>query len=299
MAEKQRNNPISAAIWGTVLLFLGTIFILQTTDVLPWTLWGTLWRFWPAILILLGIGILLRGYSTWLVSLVSVVILGGCLGIAIGQHGPIHAGSMESEKLPLGSLERADVYIEFRAGSLDIGSLSSGSPELAELEYDVINGQKTLVSSLQVRGTTAELRLDADHEEFWGDGGVDWRIDLTRNIPLSISIRSAASSVDLDLRRLMLTSLTLDIDAGNYSVILPSSTGFTSVDVDVDIANVEISVPGTVAARIWINGDLSLIDVDRDRFPQDGDYYQSPDYDSAANRVEIVIDSDIGRVEVK
>jgi len=97
----------------------------------------------------------------------------------------------------------------------------------------------------------------------------------------------------------MLTSLTLDVDAGNYSIILPSSTDFTSVDVDVNVANVEISVPDNVAARIWINGDLSLIDVDRGRFPQDGDYYQSPDYDSAANRVEIVINSDIGRVEVK
>lgn len=299
MTGRQRNNPNSAAIWGTILLFLGTVFILQTTGVLPWTLWETLWKFWPAVLILVGIGILLRGFNIWLVSLLSVAILGGCLGIAIVQHGPIHASSMESETVPLGNLERADVYIEFHAGSLDIGSLASGSPELAEIDYEVINGHKTLDRSLQIQGETAELRLSAVYDEVWSDSGVDWRVDLTRNIPLSISVRSAASSMELNLRRLMLTRLLLDVDAGNYNVILPSSAGYTSVDVDANVANLEISVPDNVAVKILINGGLNLIDVDKSRFPQDGDYYQSPDYASAANRVEIVIDSDIGRVVVR
>jgi len=300
MAEKRRNNPASTVIWGTTVLFLGVVFILQTTGVLPWTLWGTLWRFWPAVLILLGISILLRGYSIWLVSLLSIVILGGSLGIAIAQHGPVMSSSMESDSIPLANLESAEVYIEFNAGRLDIGSLSSTSPELVELDYDVINGKRTLSSSLEIRGTTtAELYLSASHEEFWADNGVDWRVDFTRTIPLSLNVRSAGSSVDLNLRRLMLTKLTLDVDAGSFSVTLPSSAGYTSVDVDSNVANVEIDVPDNVAARILINSGLSLIDIDEDRFPQDGDSYQSPGYDNAANRVEIVIDSDIGRVEVR
>jgi len=62
---------------------------------------------------------------------------------------------------------------------------------------------------------------------------------------------------------------------------------------------VEIIIPDDVAARIQIDGGLSLIEVDRGRFPQEGDYFQSPDFESAANRVEMVIECDIGRVVVK
>ena len=61
----------------------------------------------------------------------------------------------------------------------------------------------------------------------------------------------------------------------------------------------EIDVPDDVAARIQIDSGLSLIDVDRSRFPQEGAYFQSPDYDSAANRIDMVIECGVGRVKVR
>ncbi|MBL7164997.1 MAG: hypothetical protein ISS55_00765 [Dehalococcoidales bacterium] len=299
MTDQQRNTPISTAIWGTFLLFLGLVFLLQTTGVLPWDLWGTLWRFWPVVLVLCGAGILLRGHSFWLVSLVSVVVLGGCLGIALWQHGPMTSSYMRSETLPLGNLESAEVHIEFTAGRLDIGSLSTGSADLMEIDYEVRDGYTTLDMDFREIEDAGELRLSTVHHKVGEDAGADWRIVLTRSIPLSVIIRSVASDVDLNLRRLEVTRLTLDLDAGNCEVVLPSSAGVTSVAVDVNVANVEITVPDDVAARIQIDGGLSLIEVDRGRFPQEGDYFQSPGFESAANRVEMVIECDVGRVVVR
>jgi len=299
MTDQQRNTPISTAIWGTFLLFLGLVFLLQTTGVLSWDLWGTLWRFWPVVLVLGGAGILLRGHSFWLVSLVSVVVLGGCLGIALWQHGPMPSSYMRSETLPLGNLESAEVSVDFTAGSLDIGSLSTGSADLMEIDYEVRGGYTTLDMDFREIEGAGELRLSTVHHKVGEDGGVDWRVYLTRSIPLSVIVHSAASDVDLNLRRLEVTRLMLDLDAGNCEVVLPSSAGVTSVGVDVNVANVEIIIPDDVAARIQIDGGLSLIEVDRGRFPQEGDYFQSPDFESAANRVEMVIECDIGRVVVK
>ena len=299
MAENRGRSPLSVATWGTSFIFLGVVFLLQTTGVLPWTLWGTLWRFWPVALVLLGVGILLRGRNIWLVSLVSVVILGGCLGIALWQHGPIPASHMRSETVPLGNLESAAVRIEFTAGRLDVGSLSSGADDLAAVDYEVRDGYGTLDMDFLERDGVGELHLGTVHYDFPDDAGVDWRVNLTRDIPLSISVRSAASDVDLDLRRLQVTDLTLDLDAGNCEVRLPKTAGVTSVEVDVNVANVEIDVPDDVAARIQIDSGLTLIDVDRSRFPREGAYFQSPDYDSAANRIDMVIECDVGRVKVR
>ncbi len=86
MSEKRPHRVVGAPIWGIFLLFLGVVFLLQTLNVLPWGLWGTLWRFWPVLIIIIGLGILLHRYNVWLVSLLILAILGACLGIAIWQY---------------------------------------------------------------------------------------------------------------------------------------------------------------------------------------------------------------------
>ena len=88
MTEKEPERVGGVPVGGIFLLFLGVVLLLQTLNVLPWSLWGALWRFWPVLIIIIGLGILLRRYNVWLVSLLILAILGACLGIAIWQYGP-------------------------------------------------------------------------------------------------------------------------------------------------------------------------------------------------------------------
>ena len=38
-----------------ILIVLGVLLLLNTTGVVPWEAWESLWRFWPVLLILWGI----------------------------------------------------------------------------------------------------------------------------------------------------------------------------------------------------------------------------------------------------
>jgi hypothetical protein len=60
-----------------------------------------------------------------------------------------------------------------------------------------------------------------------------------------------------------------------------------------------VTVPGGVAAKLKVDAGLGAVDVDTGRFPKSGDYYISPDFDRAENRVELDIDCDLGRVKVR
>ncbi len=40
-----------------ILIVLGVLLLLNTTGVVPWEAWESLWRFWPVLLILWGVGI--------------------------------------------------------------------------------------------------------------------------------------------------------------------------------------------------------------------------------------------------
>ncbi len=90
MSMGKQSGEHFAPIWGIFLVFLGIVFLLQSFNFLPWGLWETLWRFWPVLIIIIGLGILLRHRHVWLVSLLITALLLACLGLTIWQFGPLH-----------------------------------------------------------------------------------------------------------------------------------------------------------------------------------------------------------------
>lgn len=301
MSEQKPQIVHNIPVFGIFLLFLGIVFLLQTLNVLPWGLWGTLWRFWPVLLIVAGISILLRRYNSWLISALILVLLFAGLGIAIWQHGlSLPAGdTAKSFSLPLNNLESAQIQIDFTAGSLTIGSLPAASSNFVEANSGMRNGDMRI--SFQQQGSEGILHLITEQtgRRFWDEDESSWDIRLTRNIPLTLEVKSAVVNLELDLSELKVTNLQMDIDAGNYLVQMPSAAGVTYATIKANITNLELTIPENVAAKIKIESALATVEVDESRFPKRGDYYISPDFENTLNRVELELDCGIGRVRLK
>jgi len=300
MSEQKPETVHNIPVWGVFLLFLGIVFLLQTLNVLPWGLWGTLWRFWPALIIAIGLGILLRRYNTWLVSALIMAMFLACLGIAIWQHEPSPTGqTTKGYSEPLDGLASAQIEIDFTAGNLVVSSLPSSSPNLVEAASQTGNEGAAIRADFRRQDSTGSLRLSMErvNRQFWSE--TDWDIKFARNIPLTIDVESAVGDLKLNLRELLVTELHMDIDAGNYLITMPSSAGTTYVYIEADIANLEITVPEGVALRLRSDVNLAAFEIDERRFPKDGGYYVSRDFESAEDRIELELDCDIGRVEVK
>ena len=295
MSEKEPQRVVSTPIWGVFLLFLGIVFLLQVLGVLPWGLWGTLWRFWPVLIIIIGVSILLRHYNVWLVSLLILAMLGACLGIAAWQYeSPPPIGvATQSYSEPLGDIEYAQIEVDFSAGSISISSLPPSSPDFVQATSEARKGDGSINVDFQRHDGEGRLYLSKEQ------GGVRWEVRLTTITPLAINIKSAASNMEFDLSQLKVTELQLDIDAGNCKLTLPSSTGTTRANIKADVSNLEVTIPDGVAGRVEADIDLSAFEVDQSRFPKQGDYYISGNFDTAQNRVYLEIDCDVGRVEVR
>ena len=301
MPDRKPPYLLRVPLWGLFLLFLGVTFLLQTFNVLPWGLWSTLWRFWPVLLINAGLSILLRRYNTWLVSILILTLLFGSLGIAIWQYGGAAAttATTGSYVAPLDSLERGRVQVDLSAGSLTIDSLPVGSPnfaavasrlEASDLKVDFRSEDGEGVLSLSMAQIDRRLRDEAERE---------WDIRLSRQLPFTLDVRLAVNDSRLDLRELVITELQMDVDLGNYIVEIPSAAGTTQAQIKANLANLEITIPDGVAAKIKTNTSLSVLEVDERRFPRKGDFYVSPDFENAGNRVELELDCSLGRVLVK
>lgn len=288
---EQKRGDLHAPLWGVFLIFLGVVFLLQALNILPWGLWRTLLRYWPVLVIIIGLSILLRHRSPWLIALIFVIMLAASVGIAIWQYGAPTPPASLTYTQPVGNLESAQVNLDFNAGNLMLAALPANSPSLVEADGSGLSGQLTNQGKeglLSLSKQVAEPR----------PGEMKWDIKLTRNLPLKIDARLAASNVDLDLSELKTTELKLNIDAGNCKVRTPSSESITA-SIKNAVSNVEITIPAGVSARIKAKTSMSALDIDEGRFPRRGDYYISPNYDTAQNRIDLEIDSSLGRVELR
>jgi len=258
--------------WALVLILAGALLLLNNFDIIDvsWEL------IWPAFLILLG---------AWFL---------------FGRLLPAGSDETHTLNVPLEGAVQARVKLEHGAGRLDLhGAAAPG---------ELLTGSfgPGIVHTVRRDGDTVNLNLRAPSDFFfwmwpgnWGGQGMHWDFGLTDEIPLSLDFSGGASENVLNLSALKVTDLKVSTGASSTVLTLPANAGFTDVKVESGAASVEMDIPQGVAARITISSGLAGIDVNTARFPKSGGIYQSPDYDSAANKVAIQVETGVGSVKIR
>jgi hypothetical protein len=191
-------------------------------------------------------------------------------------------------------------------GNLTIDRLTGGEHALASgtLQYFEKQGQptRTLVS----RGGQATFTLKGGRSvrpwfHFpWAacNGATEWQIHLNPTVSSDITAHSDGGNIKLNLAGMAVTCVSADTGGGNMDLVLPENAANLSVTAKTGAGNVDVRVPSGIAACIHATTGLGKVIVDP-RFSQtDKSTYQSPYYDSAANKVEITLNSGAGNVSV-
>jgi hypothetical protein len=255
--------------WGFLLIVFGLVLLLDNLGLLGnIDIWSLLW---PLFLIALG---------GW-------ILLG-----TIFRRAP----EREHASISLEGAQSARIRVRHGAGRVEVYA-GTGLGVLAE--GDFTGG---LEHSSRLKGNVLEVKMNPPENIFpftWSPGTtLDWSFGLSRDIPLALDYETGASETRLNLGELRLTELRLKTGASSTSIDLPANAGHTRVFVESGAASVNITVPEGVAARIQTRGGLSSIQVDTQRFPQVGGVYQSMDYETSANKVEMDIQIGVGSVNI-
>ncbi len=251
-------------VWPLVLITVGLLFLLANFNIIP-DVGQFIGRFWPVILILFGLEIL------------------------IGSIWPRGKDETQNLSIDLGAATHAEVKIDFGAGKLAIGPAAPG--KLVDGTYaGGVRHDESADGRVRLRS--------AEGGWWWGWQGFDWRVGLTREVPLSLRVDVGAAQSDFDLSDLKVTDLVLKTGASSTLIRLPKAAGITNVRVESGAASVRLTVPDGVAARIRSTMGLGSSNIDQRRFPRSGDTYQSADYDSAANKIDIRAEGGVGSISV-
>ena len=256
-------------VWPLLLIAVGVLFLLDTLSGGAFDAGSFIGRWWPLLLVAAGAAIL-----------VDVAWRPGAR-----RDVPV--------SVDLAGAQAADVRIDFGAGRLAVGPAGPG-----KLVEGVLGGGGRVDSDGRGR---ARLRADGEWWGGWGPGwaGFEWRVGLTREVPLSLHVHTGASDTLLDLGEMRVVDLDVHSGASETRVALPAAAGSTTVRVEAGAASVRLRVPSGVAARISGQMALGGVTVDERRFPRAGFGWASPDWATASNRVEITYRGGVGGVVVE
>ncbi len=95
-----------------------------------------------------------------------------------------------------------------------------------------------------------------------------------------------------------ITRVSADTGGGNMDMVLPDNASSLNVKASTGAGNVIVLVPSGIAAKIRASTGLGKVIVDSRFSKIDSNTYQSSDYDSAAHKVEIMVNSGAGNVSV-
>ena len=137
-----------------------------------------------------------------------------------------------------------------------------------------------------------------DFPFFGSRSQLDWDVALNTEIPTALALSLGANKSILDLRDLSITDLKLETGASDTRLTLPSH-GRYRADFDFGAASLEVTIPDGLSARIRASLGAADLKIDQSRFPRNGSYYQSPDYDSAANAVDMTIDASAASINIR
>jgi hypothetical protein len=263
-----RRNQL---FWGVILLLVGALMFANEMGVKLPNGTSLMELFWPVVLILGGIWVL----------------------VGVFFRGNVE---VENASIDLQGAASVDLKVNHGAGELKLHSGASAN-EFAHgtftggLEHKATrNGDR-----LEVRMRPAKDFLDFP---FFGPRNqLDWDVALNAGVPIALKLNLGANKSDLDLHDMNITDLDLDTGASDSKLTLPSRGRFRA-DLDLGAASLEVIVPEGLSARIRASLGAADLKIDQSRFPRNGSYYQSPDYETAANAVDMTIDAGAASIKV-
>ncbi len=290
---------------GALLLITVGLLFLYANLRPEWNPWPLISRYWPVLLIVLGLGKLWdalrapsapgtaqpvrRGGET-VAIIVLLLLLAFVFFHGHGDSRLLH----ERKSIEAQGAQSVRVDVEMPAGELNI---SGGAVKLldADFNYTQVEGEPRI--SYNHSGTDGNLSITQTGNANLGRRANHWTLHLNNDVARELRVEMGAGQGNLNLNGIHLTNLTVEIGAGQINADL---TGNWKENVDVRIeggvGSATIRLPKSVGVRVHAEGGIGSIDVQG--LHHDGDYYVNDAYGKSPVTVNVRAEGGIGQIRL-
>lgn len=288
--------------WGFLFICLGFWALLNNFSFWNKINFDYLVFFWPLLVIIFGISIIVRHlrYGWLIVFLSFLVSIGIVLMFSLNSslYNRLNVQTFSnsfSENLP-DAVTKGEVKIESGASKITVGSsnekfiegnLESNlfEPELKITKQD--NIIRANISTLSENRATSFRHLNNN-----------LYINITNRIPVTLNVDSGASDLNLDLSKLILSRVNLNIGASSLSMSLGDNiTDGAEIVIKSGASSLGISVPQSIGVRANLEGGLSSKDLNGFKDLGNGTY-ESDNYGSSTKKITVNIDAGVSSIKI-
>jgi hypothetical protein len=284
-----------------VLIVLGGIFLLNNFGVLPWSIWTNLWKFWPILLVLIGIEYLIGqsiSLKTGLILLLLIFIIPIIFAFNPFTNNPFATEKLNVSK-PLGDLTKAKIMIDFPTTNLNITTVKN-TTKLIEGEISFSKAaQKPKIETESSFGQMI-VRINQPTSPglpFISSLRNETSIGLTEQIPLEIQIDTGASKGKIDLTKLRVDYLEINSQASDLNITFGDLYS-ARAKIKTKASTVNIKIPKDLATRVKIDSKVKNLSIN-DRFKKSDGEYKTKGFEDAFTRLDIQIESVAGSITIR
>ena len=294
--------------WGIFLVFIGGIFLLENFDIIDFS-WRYVWRFWPVILILIGVNILFKNSKSQTGIIVTAAITIITLGLLTYKGLEKHRDNeskwrWNNSNDKNNDADSADVisdanYSEefdtkYHFATLNIKGgaskfvIKSASDKLFEANLNQSKSRYYLKKTEVDSAVTLNFNSKGNRSEYSLNGDDFNEIKMMLNAqPLwNINLTMGAGEIDFDLVDYKTKNISLKGGAAAFKVKVGNLYNDINVNAETGLAEIVIEVPETSGCRIKASTGLSSKDFKGFKKMKD-DSYETSNYNEAPNKINI------------
>lgn len=284
---------------GIILVLVGLFFLLRNLGWIDDSFLRILVQNWPILLIFAGLYVMLSRSAFWFVpAILSIALFLAFAGFFPGvlpETRPsqtasfTHTVATEAESLEI-TLDSSAAVFNLRRGSAGTVSgtvaYTGPAPETAGRQI----GSQYVV----------DFRY-AQNVRSWSFNSLrapEWDVRIPSTLPTSVTVHSAYGDLTLDMRGIDARDIDVETPAGSIHILFDHAVTQSNVTIDAAASSVKLSVPRGIGMRLRSSGALISTNLDSLGFTRSGDWYVSPEYDTAERHIEVQFDSAVGNLTV-
>lgn len=326
------SNPRNYS-WAAFLILVGIMLLLNTTGVIDWSIWIYVMRFWPILIVLIGVRIILGNslFARIIGMLLTIVLTSGAFLVAYvqakgeavsflpdkvndwvleGGSGVFNlAGEKVEESIVLDFDEYSDIEertLEMEVGACEFILSEEDIDEYIKIDSKFPKGYDS--PELNHSSDSGELSLEFDGASskgvnlFYDESEYDIKLGQL-DIPTNLDIKLGAGKGEVSFESLKLNDLWAEVGAGKLDIDLDMDSMPTGeVRLTVGAGQMSMNIPQRVG--YVINYDLGVGHIEADGNDISGvsggrGKFTSSNYESSDIKLDIFVSVGVGEFSIE
>lgn len=304
---------LGKASLGLIVIFVGVFILLNNLGIVNFS-WSAVIYFWPILIILAGINILLpkriEGQLLSIMATIIVLLFFAYQGLTAGNSSSFLSNFREIENtVKSGEVvflsedyneEITEAKLKITGGALEY-TIKETSAKLIDIEtYSSVS--RFLLSRSRQDGNAVGLQFSQQGDKKFTRKGLKARskanIRLNPNPIWDIELEIGAGVANLDLTAFKVRKLEIEGGVSSIKVKMGMPVeALSKIDFEGGVSSLEIDVPAEAGCIIYTESALSSLNFPGFTKQEDGSY-QSHNYVNASKRIEIKLENGLSSISI-